>query len=157
MKTFFWICLLLSSLSVSAQFSSQQPVNVMLTYPSEKAEVWVSFWGKDYKPLTNEILAYFGTPDAQLATSWTWQGRTIPGVGENLSIYIQEGHMINTKKTMTTKFFTNLEEKTKIEKKMKGNLQIIYKIEVRGDDHQTVIRGKEQAENLQSWLKSMIP
>jgi hypothetical protein len=155
MKPFLIFCLLLIAIKGFAQMSSNNPVNVMVIFSSESDQVKIHFWGKNFKSLDEEIFTVFGKPDANTGVIWTWEGRTIPGVGENLSIYIQSGHMTNSKKSMTTKLFVSVQERDKIVKKLKGKIQPIYNFEARGDDHQSVLRSKETAEKIEQWLKSM--
>lgn len=124
--------------------------------PSGKSEVFVGFWGRNYKPLDNEIHGLLGAPDAHLAKYWTSHGNTIPGLGENLSVNIQKGHMINTKKENDRSIFSKAGRKSQNPKEAElKSSKITCKIEVRRDDHQAVFGEKEQAENLQVRLKTL--
>lgn len=149
--------ILLSFLFLSANAQNQNPEFVHVTIISylDSNGIMINFNRNDHGNMQAQITKYFGMPDTDSKIAWTWEGRTLPDIGENLSIRIQEGYEVKSKKYSTRTLFEDAASKAKILKKNKSGLKYFYLIQVIGDDHQPAIKTEAQAEKLQNYLFKM--
>ena len=149
--------ILLSFLFLSANAQNQNPEFVQVTIISylDSNGIMINFNRNDHGNMQAQITKHFGTPDTDSKIAWTWEGRTLPDIGENLSIRIQEGYEVKSKKYSTRTLFEDAASKAKILKRNKSTLKYFYLIQVIGDDHQTAIKTEAQAEKLQNYLFKM--
>lgn len=148
---------LLSFLFLSVNAQNQNPESVLVTIISylDSNGIMINFNRNDHGNMQAQITKHFGAPDTDSKISWTWEGRTLPDIGENLSIRIQEGYEVKSKKYSTRTLFEDTASKAKVLKKNKSGLNYFYSIQVIGDDHQPAIKSEAQAQKLQNYLFKM--
>jgi hypothetical protein len=149
--------ILLSFLFLSAKAQNQNPEFVQVTIINfvDSNGIMINFNRNDHGNMQTQITKLFGTPDTDTKIAWTWEGRTLPDIGENLSIRIQEGYEVKSKKYSTRTYFEDEASKAKILRKHKSAIKYFYLIQVIGDDHQTAIKNETHAEKLQNYLFKM--
>ena len=152
---FSFILLSFLFLSVNAQTQNPEFIEVTIINFVDSNGIMINFNRNDHGNMQTQITKLFGTPDTDTKIAWTWEGRTLPDIGENLSIRIQEGYEVKTKKYSTRTLFEDAASKAKILKKNKSTLKYFYFIQVIGDDHQPAIKNEAQAEKLQNYLFKM--